>query len=134
VPTFRKNVDTYWSSCNVSYFGRKQFLKHHCENLRTFLIWIYVCEIPCTSDVFFSMYLPIYIPISFLSLFLPQIFLFSFLSYFVLSSYRLSSTYLRNFWLYLFLFNCSSSLYLPVSFPLSIYLYFFLFPSLRYKL
>jgi len=70
-PTFRRNVDTYWSSCTVSYFRRKQFLKHQCEKLRTLLIWIYICEIPCTSDVFFSMYLSNSIPLFFHSLFLP---------------------------------------------------------------
>jgi len=86
VPTVRRNGDTYCSSCTVSYFRRKQFLNNHCENLRTFLISIYVCEIPCASVVFFFMYISKSITFFFLFLFLPQFFPFSFLSYFVLSS------------------------------------------------
>lgn len=124
VPTVRRNVDTYWSNCTVSYFRRKQFLKYHCENLRTFLILIYVCEIPCTSDVFFLMYLSKSISFFFLSLFLPQFFLFSFLSYFVLSSY-FSFFHLFICLLCPFVFDCSFSLYLPISLLLSVYLFFF---------
>jgi hypothetical protein len=129
VPTFRRNVDTYWSSCTVSYFRRKRFLKHHCENLRTLLIWIYVCEIPCTSDVFFSMYLSNSIPLFFLSLFPPQFFLFSFLSFFVLSSYR------SFFHLFIYLFIFAFSLCLRF-FVFSLFANFFTpnRPSLFFKI